>query len=77
MLQAAPDSYNQPLTRWGHLWRLLGCLLVSTIAWWEIVDRQWLDHRGWFWIDLSVGVASYWWSATGGAGRSPWPCSSR
>lgn len=60
MLQAAPDNYNQPLTRWGHLWRLLGCLLVSTIAWWEIVDRQWSDHRGWFWVDLSVGVASYW-----------------
>lgn len=59
MLDADPQDYNPPLTRWGHVWRTFLCLIVSTVAWWEIAGRQWNDHREWFWIDLGVGLASY------------------
>lgn len=59
MLDADPQDYNPPLTRAGHVWRTLLCLVVSTLAWWEIVGQQWQQHRGWFWIDLGIGLASY------------------
>lgn len=59
MLQAAPENYNQPLTRWGHVWRVLLCLAISGLAWGELVVRQWQDYRIWFWVDLGVGVAAY------------------
>ncbi|MET3963157.1 signal transduction histidine kinase [Marmoricola sp. OAE513] len=59
MLQAAPEDYNQPLTRWGKVWRFLLCVTVSTLAWWDIADHQWHDDRRFFWIDLSFGLASF------------------
>jgi len=59
VLEADPQDYNPPLTRWGHVWRTVLCLVISTAAWWEIAGRQWNENRGWFWIDLGVGLASY------------------
>lgn len=59
MLDADPQAYNPPLTRWGHTWRLLLCLVISALAWWEVLRGQWTDYRAWFWIDLAVGVASF------------------
>lgn len=59
MNDAAPEDYNPPLTRWGHVWRVLLCLAISAMAWWEIADDQWHDGRGLFWLDLAGGVASY------------------
>lgn len=59
MLQAAPDNYNQPLTRKGHVWRFVACLVISGIAWGELAVRQWQHYPLWFAADLVVGIASY------------------
>lgn len=59
MLQPAPENYNQPLSRWDHVWRTLLCLLISGLAWGEIAVHQWQEDRPWFWVDLAVGLASY------------------
>lgn len=58
MLDADPEDYNQPLTRWGHVWRTVLCIAVSTMAWWELVPHQWHEHPGLFWLDLAGGLAS-------------------
>ncbi|MGO4258465.1 sensor histidine kinase [Marmoricola sp. RAF53] len=59
MLDADPQDYNPPLTRWGHLWRTVLCLAVSGLAWWELLPQQWNHHPGLFWLDLAGGVASF------------------
>ncbi len=59
MLDADPQDYNPPLTRWSHVWRTVLCLAISTAAWWELVPHQWHDHPGLFWLDLAGGVASF------------------
>ncbi|RNL63146.1 histidine kinase [Nocardioides marmoriginsengisoli] len=59
MLQAVPENYNQPLTRWGHSWRTFLCLVISGVAWASVVARQWEDFQAWFWLDLGVGLASF------------------
>src|SRR5690349_13000788 len=38
---------------------MLVCLVVSGLAWGELVGRQWNEHRGWFWLDLGLGLAAY------------------
>ncbi len=59
MIEADPEDYNAPLTRWGHVWRTVLCLAISTTAWWEIAGNQWTEDRAWFWIDLACGLASF------------------
>jgi len=59
VLDADPQDYNPPATRWGNTWRMLACLVVSTVAWRQIAGRQWDEYRIWFWIDLGFGLASY------------------
>ncbi|MCZ4498049.1 MAG: histidine kinase [Marmoricola sp.] len=59
MRDAAPDDYNQPLTRWGHVWRTLLCLAVSGVAWADVFVRQVQDHPGLFALDVAGGVVSY------------------
>jgi signal transduction histidine kinase len=59
VLQAAPESYHQPLTRWGHVWRTILCLGISAAAWAEIAVRQWQHYPVWFGLDLAVGLASF------------------
>jgi signal transduction histidine kinase len=38
---------------------MLLCLLISGLAWAELVPHQWNDHPGLFWTDLGFGVLSY------------------
>lgn len=59
MLNADPQDYNPAITRRGHVWRTLLCLLISAVGWGEIAGRQWSDHRTWFWVDLVIGIASF------------------
>jgi signal transduction histidine kinase len=58
VLAADPKDYNQPLTRWGHVWRTALVLAISALAWWEIAGVQWNDHRGLFWLDLAGGIVA-------------------
>ncbi|MCW2854541.1 MAG: histidine kinase [Marmoricola sp.] len=59
MPEAAPANYSPPLTRWGHAWRMLVCLVLSGGAWGVQIDGQWNHHRAWFWIDLAGGIAAF------------------
>jgi signal transduction histidine kinase len=59
VLQAAPENYNPPVTRWGHVWRTVLCLAMSAAAWAEIAVRQWNHYPVWFAVDLVVGLASF------------------
>lgn len=59
MPEVAVATYNPPLTRWGHVWRVLLCLIISGVGWGELVVRQWQQHQVWFWADLGVGLAAY------------------
>lgn len=54
-----PDDYQPRLGLWGHTWRNLLCLVISALAWSESFVGQWQDLRTWWWIDLSLGVASF------------------
>jgi signal transduction histidine kinase len=56
---AAPENYNPPLTRWGHVWRTILCLVISGLAWGEQFQRQWQHHRDVFWIDLAGGIVAF------------------
>ena len=59
MQQPTPEIYDQPLSRWGRIWRLLLELLISGLAWGNIAVHQWEDHRLWFWVDLVGGAISF------------------
>lgn len=59
MLDAAPEDRNQPLTRWGHVWRTALCLLISAAAWGDVIVGQWQHHPGLFAVDLAGGLVSY------------------
>ncbi|MCW2782597.1 MAG: histidine kinase [Marmoricola sp.] len=50
--------YNAPVSRWGHVWRTLLCVAISTFVWWEMAPAQWHHARGLFWLDLALGLAS-------------------
>ncbi len=56
-MAAAPEDYNPPLTRWGHVWRTVLAFVISALSWWGIAGVQWNDHRVLFWLDLVVGLA--------------------
>jgi signal transduction histidine kinase len=59
VLQPAPEDYNQPLTRWGHVWRIVLCLVISAGAVSEYLGRDWPGLPLWLWIDLGVGALSF------------------
>ncbi|MCW2785811.1 MAG: histidine kinase [Marmoricola sp.] len=59
MRDTAPDHYNPPLTRWGHLWRAVICLAISGAAWSQHIQPQWHHQRPLFWIDLAGGVVAF------------------
>ncbi|MFL6158371.1 MAG: sensor histidine kinase [Marmoricola sp.] len=58
MPDPAPVSYNPPLTRAGHAWRTLAAVVISGLAWGEIAQHQWDQHRGLLWLDLAGGLLS-------------------
>ena len=52
-------AYNPPLTRWGHTWRTLLCVVISVLAWGDVAPHQIDKHVGLFVVDLVVGLASF------------------
>lgn len=59
MLEADPEDYSPPLTRWGHVWRTLVALLISASTWGDLAGRQWSSSQWLFWADLVGGVAAF------------------
>ena len=53
------DEYQPPITRWGHVWRLLVCLAVSGLVWGATFLPQWRTHPALWALDLGVGIAAY------------------
>ena len=68
----APESAWQPPQTWyGELWRVAICAAVSTLAWWEMSQKQWHGHRLLFALDLGLGLIAFgmvFWRR-----RWPWP----
>ncbi len=59
-----PEDYQPPLTRWGHLWRLLLMLVISAVATAGRLEYQIEHARWWLAIDLLLGVVgliAVWW----------------
>jgi signal transduction histidine kinase len=54
-----PEETRPPLTWASHAWRYALCLVISGLAWSEVVTIEWRDHRTLFWLELSAGVLSY------------------
>ncbi|HEX5861026.1 MAG TPA: histidine kinase [Nocardioides sp.] len=54
-----PEAYQPPISRWGHVWRVLLMLVVSSIAWGTVAAAQWQDHRALFWLDIAIAVPAY------------------
>ena len=59
MLEADPQDYSPPLTRWGHVWRTFLAVLISASAWGDLAGRQWASSQWLFWADLTGGVMAY------------------
>jgi signal transduction histidine kinase len=55
----AQQDYNPPLTRWGHVWRTLLCVVISVLAWGDVFDNQVQDHRGLLALDVAGGIVAY------------------
>ena len=55
----APEETRPPLTRSGHTWRYVLCLVISGLAWSEVVAVEWREHRTLFWVELLVGAVAY------------------
>ena len=55
-----PDpSCQPPLTVWSHVWRLILCAAFSGLALSSVAVDLWQDHRGWFWLGVVLGIASF------------------
>ncbi len=52
-------DYQPKLNWWSHVWRYALMLTISGLAWFEVVDWQWDNHRWWFWTDLGLGLLGY------------------
>ncbi|SKB03423.1 Signal transduction histidine kinase [Aeromicrobium choanae] len=48
-----------PLTVWGHTWRTVLVISISAVAWSPVFLWQWENARWWWWLDLTVGLASF------------------
>jgi signal transduction histidine kinase len=53
------EQYRPPLTVWSYVWRTFGCILISGLAWGEVVLREWDDHHPMFWIDVCLGAVAF------------------
>jgi signal transduction histidine kinase len=53
-----PLTAPPPLRWWNHLWRVVVVLLISGVAWFEVVPWQWQHARWWFWSDVALGLLS-------------------
>jgi signal transduction histidine kinase len=54
-----PEAFQAPITRWGHVWRILLMLVISSIAWGTVAARQWQDYPALFWLDIALAVPAY------------------
>ena len=59
MDRPAPETYQPPLGRWGHTWRLLAAIAISAAAWGPMAGLQWHEHRELLWLDLGLGAVGY------------------
>ncbi|RNL80329.1 sensor histidine kinase [Nocardioides marmorisolisilvae] len=59
MQEATPEIYDQPLSRWSRVWRVLLALVISGLAWGNIAYHQWNGNQVWFWVDLAGGIVSF------------------
>lgn len=54
-----PESFQPPLTPWGHTWRLLATLTISAIAWAVAVPQE-EEIGDWFvLLDIGLGVVAF------------------
>lgn len=53
-----------PISRWGHIWRMLLVLALSFSGWSVVASWQWENARWWFYLDIGLGlgalVLSFW-----------------
>ncbi len=54
-----PEEYQPRISVWGHVWRVVVVLLISTGAWSVLADDQWRSYRWWFVADLLLGASSF------------------
>ncbi|MCD4527041.1 sensor histidine kinase [Nocardioides sp. cx-173] len=55
----APETYQPPLTWWGHTWRLLVTLSLSAAVWVAYAETQATEVPILFYVDVTVGLAAY------------------
>jgi signal transduction histidine kinase len=53
------ERYQPPLTWRSYAWRILLTAGISALAWGEVAQRQWNQHRALFWVDVALGVVCY------------------
>ena len=54
-----PVDYQPSLSRWSQSWRLSLVVMISALAWFELAEWQWAHDRGWFFVDLVLGLVSF------------------
>ena len=54
-----PEAFQSPITRWGHVWRILLMLVISGIVWGTVARRQLADYPALFWLDIAMAVPAY------------------
>jgi signal transduction histidine kinase len=54
-----PEAFQPPISRWGHVWRILLMLVISGIVWGTVAARQLQDYPALFWLDIALGLAAY------------------
>lgn len=57
--QDTAERYQPRLTWRSYVWRILLTAVISAIAWGEVAQRQWEQHRTLFWVDVALGVVCY------------------
>ncbi|MFL6004292.1 MAG: sensor histidine kinase [Nocardioides sp.] len=53
------EAFQPPITRWGHIWRILLMLVISGIVWGTVAARQFEDYPILFWLDIGLAVPAY------------------
>ncbi|HET7194738.1 MAG TPA: histidine kinase [Nocardioides sp.] len=54
-----PEAFQPPITRWGHVWRILLMLVISGIVWGTVAARQLEDYPALFWLDIALAAPAY------------------
>ena len=59
MQRPDPQDYQPPISVWGHVWRLVVCVLVSALVSFEMWPYQWSGHRVWVWVSVVLGALAF------------------